>query len=105
MMHNVSRRGELGVLDFTIVKNIGNDETIVNLPLAFDASLNAKKLTIDEDGSTAESGMILQAENGQRIVVTAGAYPYTLAIDGFPTSSHGFEPEYPLEKYQQTPLP
>jgi hypothetical protein len=58
---------------------------------------------MEESGTSAESGVVLSAADDQ-IVIVAGVFPYTLAVDGLLLAPHVFQPEYPMERYLRTPL-
>lgn len=98
-MHDVAEWREVGVLRFSEVTSEFAKEDPYKLPLSFDGNLKVTKLLITESGVVAESGVLLEASDGQSLVIVAGAYPYSLAIEGGPKMAHGFEPEYPLEDY------
>ena len=62
------------------------------------------KLIIHESGTSAESGLILKASNGDELVIVAGAYPYSLAVLGVPPIPYIFEPEYEIGHYTRVPI-
>jgi hypothetical protein len=99
IMHDIAEWVEVGVLDFTLVTTRERDETNIDVPASFGSNVKAYKLVITEAGTTAESGIVLQASDGQEIVIVAGVYPYSLAISSVSFMPHGFEPEYPLDAY------
>jgi len=103
-MHDLADRIEVGVLNFTRVDSLGEDDLAIALPAAFDAPLKVTKLVIVEAGTTVESGVMLESPDGKQIVVTAGAGPYTLAIRGIIETPHAFEPEYSIDNYAPVPL-
>jgi hypothetical protein len=98
-MYDVGKRLEIGVLKFDLVKSSYPDERIVKLSTNFDKPVAITKLLITEADSTAESGIIFKAIDGSQIIVVAGAFPHTIAIQGVGDWPHVFEPEYPLENY------
>ena len=103
-MHDVAERKEVGVLKFSRVFAPPGDTKIVGVPAAFDHEISVSKLIIQESGTSAESGVILEAGSDE-IVAVAGAYPYSLAVRGVTSVPHIFEPEYPIELYTRVPLP
>ena len=102
-MEDIAERIEVGVLEFSIVNEIQDGELQVELPKSFNARINVKKLAISQSGAITESGIIIETEKGEKITITAGVYPYTLAVKGVVSMPHVFDPEYPLESYQELP--
>lgn len=102
-MHDVAEMREVGVLHFGLVLAPLSEETFVDIPPAFDDQLAVTKLTIEESGTVAESGIILTANDGEEMIIVAGANPYLLAVQGVPSTPHLFEPEYPLDQYVRVP--
>lgn len=103
-MHDLAERREVGVLKFSTA--IDTNQKVSNnyeLPTSFASKLKVTTLLITESGIKAESGILLEANDGKEIVIVAGAYPYTLAIQGGPNIAHIFEPEYPLKDYTKLP--
>jgi hypothetical protein len=80
-MHDVAVKVEVGVLNFEQVSAPRPDETITDV-VSFQDEVVASKLIIHESGTSAESDVILRASNGDEIVIVAGAYPYSLAVQG-----------------------
>ena len=101
LMRDLAKRTEIGVLDLSLVQSADDGEDGFELPPSFKQPVKTTKLVIRESGSTAESGLAIEASDGQQIVITAGAFPYTLAVEGFVSMPHAFEPEYPLAKYDR----
>jgi len=63
------------------------------------------RLILDEEGTRAECGLALQANNGDQITIVPGAFPYSLAVLGvFESTPHIFEPEYELDRYTRVPI-
>ena len=102
--HDLTERMEVGVLVFDVVDTPFADERIVELPGTFDGPIEITKLLIAESGTCAESGVVLKGADGSRIVVLAGANPYTIAIEGVVDAPHIFEPEYPVDRYIVTSM-
>ncbi len=103
-MHDVAERREVGVLNFEQVSEPEPDETIADVASAFQGEIAVSKLIIHESGTSAESGVILKADNGDEIVVVASAAPYFLAVRGVMSMPHIFEPEYQLDRYTRVPI-
>jgi hypothetical protein len=97
-MHDVAERREVGVLNFERVSAPRPDERVVDVA-SFQNEIVVSKLIIHESGTTAESGVMLKARNGDEIVMVAGAYPYSLAVLGVVSMPHIFEPEYSMDLY------
>ena len=102
-MHDVAPRIEIGVLSFIQGQAPPNGAKVIDFGPAFRGDINVSKLVIEESGTTAESGVILQG-GSEELTVVAGAFPYTLAVGGVVTSLR-FEPEYPLDRYVRAHLP
>ena len=98
-MHDVGKRLEVGILEFMTVHVALEDDLDFSLPAAFQSHIEVSKLVMCEKQFTAESGFVLETSGGEKIIVTAGAFPYALAIQGIAAVPHTFEPEYPLESY------
>ena len=104
-MHDIAERSEIGVLNFEKADAPADDETMVDVSSAFDCNVEAFKLILDEEGTRAECGLALQANNGDQITIVPGAFPYSLAILGvFASTPHIFEPEYQLDRYTRVPI-
>jgi|SRR5271170_2974027 len=103
-MHDVAERREVGVLNFERVSAPRPNETIADVPAAFQGRIAVSKLVIHESGKSAESGVIFQASNGEEIAIVAGVYPYSLAVSGVLSMPHIFKPEYPIDRYERVPM-
>jgi hypothetical protein len=104
-MHDIAERLEIGVLNFEKVTSLADNETTADVSAAFDCSVEAFKLILDEEGTRAECGLALQANNGDQITIVPGAFPYSLAVLGvFESTPHIFEPEYELDRYTRVPI-
>jgi hypothetical protein len=104
-MHDIAERLEIGVLNFEKVTAHAEDEITVDGSAAFDCSIEAFKLILDEEGTRAECGLELRASNGDQIAIVPSAGPYSLAILGaFASTPHIFEPEYELDRYTRVPI-
>jgi hypothetical protein len=102
-MFDIAKWTEVGILEFDLVRSSQlTDGQIFELPEKFEAPITATKLTIVESEVMAESGIILTGQNGSEIIVLAGVYPYTIAVQGIIDLPHVFEPEYPLVDYTTT---
>lgn len=102
-MHDVAVKVEVGVLNFEPVSIPRPHEAIVDV-VSFQDEIVVSKLVIHESGTSAESGVMLRARNGDEIVIVARAYPYSLAVLGVVSMPHIFEPEYPIDLYTRVPL-
>jgi hypothetical protein len=102
-MCNVEEKIEVGVLIFSRVAWPPTHEQIVDVDSAFNSSNHVSKLVIEESGASIESGLIFNA-GGKEIIIVAGAFPLTLAVNGILTPSHVFEPEYSMDRYTRVPL-
>jgi hypothetical protein len=103
-MHDVAERIEVGVLQFEQVFTLGPNEVITDLPSVFHGENVVSKLVIHESGTSAESGVVIKASNGDEIVAVAGVYPYSLAVLGALSIPHMFEPQYELDDYMRVPI-
>jgi len=73
-VHDVAEKIEVGVLNFERVSAPGPSETIVEVAPAFHHEIAVSKLVIFESGTSAESGVVLRANNGEEIVIVAGGF-------------------------------
>jgi hypothetical protein len=103
-MHDLAERIEVGVLTFEQVSVPRPDETIADAAPTFHGEVVVSKLIIHESGTSAESGVILKARNGDEIVIVAGAFPYHLALLGVSSLPNMFHPEYPIDRYMRIPM-
>jgi len=102
-MHDVAERREVGVLNFAYGHDPANDDKAIDLSQSFRGDIRVLKLVIEESGTTAESGVTLQA-GSEELIIVAGAFPFTLAVGGVSTAPINFEPEYPLGRYTRAPF-
>jgi hypothetical protein len=100
-MHDVAVRREIGILEFTIVKELVADELSADLDASFKTHNGVMKLVVSESGIRGDSGIIVKSPVGTKIIVVAGVYPYSLAISGVSSLPFSFEPEYDLEQYEK----
>ena len=100
-MQDVADRREVGVLQFSRVYETETQEIVIEAPSAFRENLSIFKLVIEESGVQCESGLILQANSGDEIVIVAGVQPYSIAVRGITWPGYTFEPEYPMEQYSR----
>jgi len=98
-MQDVAERREVGVLQFSRVHAAETQEITIEAPSVFHENLSVSKLVIEESGMESESGLILQANSGEEIVIVAGVQPYSIAVRGVTWPEYTFEPEYPMEQY------
>jgi len=102
-MHDVAERREVGVLSFACNFEPPIEGKAVCVASAFERHISVSKLVSEESGTSADSGVVLEAANDQ-IVIVAGVFPYTLAVSGLFIGPHVFQPEYPLDQYLRVPL-
>ena len=98
-MHDIGRRLEVGVLEFTKAQTIRINDARIDIGKSFSEHLKVRKLLIAELDVTAECGIVLENSRGEQIVIVAGANPYTLSICA-PSLGSEFQPEYPLDRYR-----
>ena len=103
-MHDVAERREVGVLNFEQVSAPQPGEMIADVASAFQGEIAVSKLIIHESGTSAESGVILKASNGDEIVIVAGVHPYSLAVLGVLSIPDIFHPEYSIDRYTRAPF-
>jgi hypothetical protein len=103
-MHDVAERREVGVLRFSHVLAPVSNATVIDVAPTFDRELTVSKLLIEESGTSAESGVILMGDDGDKMIIVAGVKPYCLAVSGLPSAPSNFEPEYPLDRYVRVPF-
>ena len=92
-MRDVAERREVGVLQFSRIYETETQEIVIGAPSAFRENLSIFKLVIQESGVQCESGLILQANSGDEIVIVAGVQPYSIAVRGITWPAYAFEPE------------
>jgi len=76
-MHDVAERREVGVLSFAYNSEPPTEGKAVYVASAFERHISVYKLVIEESGTSAESGVVLEAANDQ-IVIVAGVFPSRL---------------------------
>jgi hypothetical protein len=103
-MHDVAERREVGVLQFEYVSSPKNNESSVDIAATFNCRITPYKLVVHESGVSAESGVVLTANDGTEIVIVASSNPYFLAVGGILSVPHIFEPEYPIDRYKRVPI-
>ena len=69
IMHDIAERLEVGVLNFVSVTKPVDDEAIVELPSSFRGPIKVSKLVINEEGTSADSGLLLEAGDGQELII------------------------------------
>jgi hypothetical protein len=102
-MHDVAPGREVGVLRFARISAPPKAELSAAIDVAFSNEITALKLTIEESGTSADSGIILRADS-QEITIVAGAFPFSLAVSGAFEAPNIFDPEYPIERYIRGPI-
>lgn len=99
-VYDVSDRLEVGVLKFSRVKHPQLEEKKYSLQNLFAKGSKIQKLIIHESGCTLESGLMIEASNGDNIVIVPNAMPFSVAISSSIVKFDYFEPEYPLKDYR-----
>ncbi len=99
-MYDVAERMEVGVLCFEMAKKPHSKEVFYSLPKSFSKGTKLQKFVIEESGYVLESGLRIEAGNGDNIVIVPNAMPFSLAIHCTGIELNGFEPEYDLEEYE-----
>ena len=103
-MHDVAERKEVGVLEFSYVSFPSEHEKIVDVRSRVGPELLVSKLIIHESGISAESGIVINSTAGHEILIVVAAMPYSLAVSGVLKGPHIFEPEYPIDCYENVPI-
>jgi hypothetical protein len=115
-MHDIAERLEIGVLEFALVaaemkepkRSVTGVRQLsfakVDLPTSFHNNNHVTKLVISEAGTTADSGILITAADGNEIVIVAGVMPYSLAIRGIFSAPRIFQPEYDLKCYERVEI-
>jgi len=103
-MHDIAERKEVGVLEFSYVSFPSEHEKIVDVRSMVGPELVVSKLIIHETGASAESGIVIKSTAGHEILIVVGAMPYSLAVSGVLRGTHIFEPEYPVDHYENVPI-
>jgi hypothetical protein len=103
-MHDIAERKEVGILGFSYVSFPSEHEKIIDVRSMFGFELIVSKLIIHESGASAESGIVIKSTAGHEILIVVGAMPYSLAVSGVLRGSHIFEPEYPIDHYENVPI-
>jgi hypothetical protein len=103
-MHDVAERKEVGVLEFSYVSFPSEHEKIVDVRSRVGPELVVSKLIIHESGTSAESGIVIKSTLGHEILIVVAAMPYSLAVSGVLKGPHVFEPEYPVDRYENIPI-
>jgi hypothetical protein len=103
VMYDLGERFEIGVLKFQLVHDFIAEERFLEPPTLFQYEVEILKLTIKVNNVVAESGVEFRSAGG-KLVIVAGAYPYTIAIEGIGQIPHVFEPEYSIDEYEREPI-
>jgi hypothetical protein len=101
-MSDIAPRIEVGILNFQIVSGPVSGKNLIDLTGRFADGLNVTKLSIEESGVLAESGILLSCKD--EIAIVAGAFPLTLAVRGLEFGSWVFDPEYPWDDYERSDI-
>jgi hypothetical protein len=100
-MHNLTDGIEVGVLQLELVVNPLPDEASVDLPWSFRNGGSISKLSIEQRGSRADSGLLLRSGEGDEIVIVSAAFPNHLYVGGVDTPPQQVTPEYSFSRYLQ----
>jgi hypothetical protein len=104
-MHDIAERKEVGVLEFSQVRQSDWSSYLETVELAqeFQDRVRFDKLVLESEGMRIECGLALGGSKGGRLVIVPSDYPGALAIDGADLRFR-FGPEYPLGQYEEVPL-
>lgn len=102
-MFDLEDRLEVGVLAFEVTNNINYDEIYINTERSPNNHFSVARLEIICVGNIVESGMVLTRLDGSELVVVAGSFPYSLAIQGVGDDPNYFSPEYDMSEYTRVP--
>ncbi len=100
-MRNLDDRIEIGVLQIELTLRPQPDEASVDLPWSFRNGGSISKLSIEQSGSRADSGLLLRSGEGEEIVIVAAAFPHHLYVGGVNTPPQQVTPEYSFSRYLQ----
>jgi hypothetical protein len=92
---------EVGVLKLELVLHPVQDEASVDLPWSFRNGGSISKLSIEQGGSRADSGLLLRSGEGDEIIIVAAAFPHHLYVGGVATPPQQVTAEYSLSRYLQ----
>jgi len=98
-MHDVDERIEVGTLEIELVVQPVPDEASLDLPWSFRNGGSISKLSIEQSGFRAESGVLLRSSEGDEVVIVSAAFPYHLYVGGVPIPPQQVMPEYSLSRY------
>jgi hypothetical protein len=103
-MHDVAEQREIGSLLMTSVPSVLETTPRANLKEPFSSPHIVEILTIEEEGSTADSGVALRDSNGTELIIVSAAFPYCIHIHGLLNPIPNSAAEYPLKAYTRRPL-
>ena len=98
-MQDVKDRFEVGTLEFTLSREHVISENVFKLSNQFDSNLTLERLVLEEPAVRAESGLVIRARSGARIVIIASAAPCTLSVDFPGMGIKVAASEYPIDRY------
>ncbi len=90
---------QVGVLKMEMVVHPLPDEASVDLPWSFRNGGSIAKLSIEQRGFRAESGLLVRSGEGEEIVIVSAAFPCHLYVGGAHTPPQEVTPEYSLSRY------
>jgi hypothetical protein len=100
-MQNLADGIEVGVLKLELVLHPAQDEASVDLPWSFRNGGSISKLSIEQRGFRAESGLLLRSGEGDEIIIVSAAFPNHLYVGGVSTPPQQVVPEYSFSRYLQ----
>lgn len=106
-MIDLKERVEVGVVVLSTSSALALGEIEIPGERFIGKALKPFSLVVEEAGHTIESGLCLRfgSDFADKLVVVAGACPYSIAIDGLTSLSvPRFVPEYPMERYSHWPV-
>lgn len=103
-MHELDNHIEVGILKVEFVVRPLPDEASVDLPWSFRNGGSISKLSIEQSGYRAESGILLRSGEGDEIVIVSASFPYHLYVGGVASPPQEVTPEYSLNRYLQEPF-
>ena len=100
-MHDLDERIEVGILKVELMVHPQEDEASVDLPWSFRNGGSISKLSFEQSGVKAESGVLLRSRDGDEIIIVAAASPHLLYVAGADAPPQQVVPEYSLSRYLQ----
>jgi hypothetical protein len=98
-MQNLADGIEVGVLKLELVLHPVQGEASVDLPWSFRNGGSISKLSIEQSGVRAESGLLLRSGEGDEIVILPATFPHRLYVGGVNKAPQQVTPEYNISRY------